>query len=377
MSVSSNGCEEDVLRIKKKLDKMMKTNQIDVQVSIDMLNALKKLPIDLQILKNTGIGVVLNNMRKSCNSEDLGTVAKSLLKNWKKLVACSESGGATTVSSPINSNNHTNDSNSPMSPANHHNSNNNSNLNNSKESLKRTLSNGSSPDVPSGNSNNGKLQKISDDSKSTNENTTNHSNNQSNITATNGNGTQTNGTASLQKANNDKQQQQKKFNPLLRHISFTQTKDPVRLKCREMLANALELSEPIENGSALCDVNEIAARCEDIIYAEFKNTDSKYKNRIRSRVINLKDAKNPKFRESVRLGIITPDQLAVMSSDEMASEELKNLRAKFTQEAIDDHQMARTQGAKTSLLTCGKCKKNNCCFSEVNKIKSFKNLVKY
>lgn len=80
---------------------------------------------------------------------------------------------------------------------------------------------------------------------------------------------------------------------------------------------------------------------------------------------NLKDPKNPKLRESVRLGIITPDRLATMTAEEMASDDLKNLRAKFTKEAIDDHQMARTQGAKTSLLTCSKCKKNNVAYSEM------------
>jgi transcription elongation factor S-II len=91
----------------------------------------------------------------------------------------------------------------------------------------------------------------------------------------------------------------------------------------------------------------------------------KYMNRVRSRVFNLKDAKNPKLRESVRLGIIKPDTLATMTSEEMASEDLKSLRAKFTKEAIDDHQMARTQGAKTSMLICGKCKKNNVAYSEM------------
>ena len=282
MSTKSAACEEDVLRIKKKLDKMMKTSQIDTGSSIDMLNALKKLPIDLTILKNTGIGVVLNNLRKSCDSEELGTVAKALLKNWKKLVASESSN---QVSSP-NSNN--NDSNPPMSPP-LTGSNGNNSLNNSKESNgngKRTFS-GSSPDT-----NGTKMQKV-EEVKPT-------------------------------EVKKSERSTQKKFNPLARSISFTQTKDPVRLKCREMLANALIINEPIEGDSELCDVNEIACRCEDVIFNEFKNTEMKYKNR--SRMLNLKDTKNPKLRENVRLGIITPDKLAVMDATEMASDELKNLR---------------------------------------------------
>ncbi len=109
--MSSRACEEDVVVIKKKLEKMVKTSEVDVNSSIDMLNALKKIPIDLAILKNTGIGVVLNNLRKSSESEELGTIAKSLLKNWKKLVANESS--IQQISSP-NSNN--NDSNPPISP---------------------------------------------------------------------------------------------------------------------------------------------------------------------------------------------------------------------------------------------------------------------
>lgn len=118
MSGSSSGCEDDVMRIKNRLDKMMNSKNIDINGSIDMLNSLKKLPIDLKILKNTGIGVVLNNLRKSCNSEELGTLAKSLLKNWKRLVS-SESGTNqinTNISSPNSNSNDSSSARQPVSP---------------------------------------------------------------------------------------------------------------------------------------------------------------------------------------------------------------------------------------------------------------------
>ena len=261
-----SSCEEDVMRIKKKLEKMMKTNEIDISVSMDMLNALKKQNIDLQILKNTGIGVVLNNLRRSCNSEDLGTLAKNLLKNWKKLVAEESTNSAaatnTNGSSP-NSNSNDSSSKQQMSPPQNANS-------SSAAKLNSQLDN---------NGSNGSLKRASSDSPDVEKQK-----------------------PAVRPAN------ERKFNPLARNISFTDTKDPVRIKCREMLAGALELTEAIENGAELCDVNQIACRCEDVIYQEFKNTDVKYKNRVRSRVINLKDSKNPRLRESVRLGLITPDR---------------------------------------------------------------------
>ena len=42
--------------------------------------------ITLSILQKTGIGKTVNNLRRVIANEDLSTVAKSLLKNWKRLV---------------------------------------------------------------------------------------------------------------------------------------------------------------------------------------------------------------------------------------------------------------------------------------------------
>lgn len=51
------------------------------------------------------------------------------------------------------------------------------------------------------------------------------------------------------------------------------------------------------------------------IHLEFKNTDQKYKARIRSRVANLKDKKNPKLKEGVIMGLIPPERIANMSAE--------------------------------------------------------------
>lgn len=116
----------------------------------------------------------------------------------------------------------------------------------------------------------------------------------------------------------------------------------------------------------------------------------KYKNRVRSRISNLKDAKNPGLRRNVLCGAITPQQIAVMTSEvsptgkgwgrlflqscrlntwplyqEMASDELKEIRKAMTKEAIREHQMARTGGTQTDLFTCSKCKKKNCTYTQV------------
>ena len=41
----------------------------------------------------------------------------------------------------------------------------------------------------------------------------------------------------------------------------------------------------------------------------------KYRNRIRSRIANIKDTKNPNLRINVLLGLITPERLAVLTAE--------------------------------------------------------------
>jgi hypothetical protein len=55
--------------------------------------------------------------------------------------------------------------------------------------------------------------------------------------------------------------------------------------------------------------------CCSAIFKELKDTGIKYRNRIRSRISNLKDFKNPNLRKNVLLGIITPERLAVLTAE--------------------------------------------------------------
>lgn len=110
---------------------------------------------------------------------------------------------------------------------------------------------------------------------------------------------------------------------------------------------------------------ELAEELEEAIYSEFKNTDMRYKNRVRSRVANLKDPKNPSLRNNFLSGAIHASRLAKMTAEEMANDEMKKIREKFIKEAINDAQLATVQGTKTEMLKCGKCKKKNCTYNQL------------
>lgn len=62
-------------------------------------------------------------------------------------------------------------------------------------------------------------------------------------------------------------------------------------------------------------VDNLAEQIEEAIFQEFGKPEAGYKNRLRSRIYNLKDSKNPQLRENVLRGAITPQKMAVMTSE--------------------------------------------------------------
>lgn len=72
-----------------------------------------------------------------------------------------------------------------------------------------------------------------------------------------------------------------------------------------------------ETHEGCSSAEELAEELEDCIFAEFKNTDMRYKNRVRSRVANLKDPKNPTLRSNYISGMITAAKLAKMTPEGM------------------------------------------------------------
>ncbi len=141
-----------------------------------------------------------------------------------------------------------------------------------------------------------------------------------------------------------------------------QVDDTVRRKSRELLANALSATG-IPEGSG--DPVELSACIEDAIFKEFKNSTVKYGRRIRSRIFNLRDLKNPDLLTNVLLGTITPERLAVMTAEEMSSDGLKKECAKFKEISHRESQLAVEEGVGSDLLQCEKCKQNNCSYSEL------------
>lgn len=274
--------EEEVMKIQKKLTKMTSGDGTGQEQALDLLKSLQTLPVNLEILTKTRIGMTVNALRKSSSDDEVISLSKTLIKNWKKFLSGSNTGSKEPPPS---------------------------------SSSKKPTNNKEKEEKP---------KETTTDTK-----------------------------------DKDKGKKlQSSFPP-------TNTTDAVRLKCRELLANALRTDGLADAMEGCATPEELAEELEECIYQEFHNTDSRYKNRIRSRVANLKDSKNPQLRTNFLVGAIPASKLAVMTAEEMASDEMKQLRSKFVKESIDDAQLATVQGTKTDLLKCGKCKKRNCTYNQV------------
>ncbi|KAF5909040.1 transcription elongation factor A protein 2-like isoform X6, partial [Clarias magur] len=58
--------------------------------AMDLLRELKNMKMSLETLQSTRIGMSVNAVRKQSSDEEVQTLAKSLIKTWKKLLDGSE-----------------------------------------------------------------------------------------------------------------------------------------------------------------------------------------------------------------------------------------------------------------------------------------------
>nr|XP_020504653.1 transcription elongation factor A protein 3 isoform X8 [Labrus bergylta] len=353
--------EEDLIRIAKKLDKMVSRN--NTEGAIDLLRELKEFNMTLKLLQETRIGMSVNGIRKHCTDEEVIALAKVLIKDWKRLL----DSGHSHPEKPTEIKNGLDSSKSGTSP--------NSSL---SETQSRKESCDSKPGPP--------VKCQSTDSRpDRRESTESKKSSSPQAKKLPAERRESQGSKASQpgppmrKPSTDCIERKGKMDtpkspttptspmspsstggPLSPHLT---TGDSVRDKCIGLLAAALRTDNDFKDFGTNCD--SMAAEIEDHIYQEIKATDMKYKNRVRSRMSNLKDPKNPGLRRNVLAGSIELSRIASMSAEEMASDELKQLRNVLTQEAIREHQMAKTGGTSTDLLQCGKCKKRNCTYNQV------------
>nr|XP_033803531.1 transcription elongation factor A N-terminal and central domain-containing protein [Geotrypetes seraphini]XP_033803532.1 transcription elongation factor A N-terminal and central domain-containing protein [Geotrypetes seraphini]XP_033803533.1 transcription elongation factor A N-terminal and central domain-containing protein [Geotrypetes seraphini]XP_033803534.1 transcription elongation factor A N-terminal and central domain-containing protein [Geotrypetes seraphini] len=133
-------------------------------------------------------------------------------------------------------------------------------------------------------------------------------------------------------------------------------KQALRVKCMELICQAL--TDPDAGSENILD---LAKLIEEEIFAVHSGNDKKYKNCIRSKVSNLKNPKNSHLRQQLFSGDLSPKVFAEMTVMEMASDELKQLRASYTESSVQEHQLPRNDnGMQTNKIKCRHCEKFDC-----------------
>ncbi|XP_059510305.1 transcription elongation factor A protein 3 isoform X1 [Stegostoma tigrinum] len=373
------GREENLTRIAKKLDKMVSRKSMDG--ALDLLQELRDVKMTLKLLQNTRVGMSVNAIRKHSTDEQVIALAKILIKNWKKLLA-SEIPASIKTEKAAGKEGEKKDQAPAVSPApqNHPKDKyvERKDLFSSKSSLITSpMSRKNSTDGQQDHHRGDFLSSVSpmtlspmSRKNSTDSEERKDSYNSKSSTAASparrtsvDNLKEESGGSSKAKMESPSTPTSPTFCTPTILPPFLSTGESIRDKCVEMLIAALKTDDDYKDYGVNCD--KMGAEIEDYIYQEFQKTDMKYKNRVRSRISNLKDPKNPNLRRNVLAGAIDLLHLARMTAEEMASDELKELRNVITREAIREHQMAKTGGTHSTLFQCGKCKKKNCTYNQV------------
>ncbi|KFZ49492.1 Transcription elongation factor A N-terminal and central domain-containing protein [Antrostomus carolinensis] len=148
--------------------------------------------------------------------------------------------------------------------------------------------------------------------------------------------------------------------PLANEASLQQ--DPVRVlrcKCTDLLYKALAGSD--KDKEETDKWLELSKEIEEHIFALHAKNDKKYKNCIRSKISNLKNPKSCHLKHNLFSGTLSPKAFAEMTVMEMASNELKELRALYTKSSVQEHQLPQViNGTQTNKIKCRRCEKFDC-----------------
>ncbi|KAM6293628.1 transcription elongation factor A N-terminal and central domain-containing protein [Porphyrio hochstetteri] len=138
--------------------------------------------------------------------------------------------------------------------------------------------------------------------------------------------------------------------------------DPMRAlrwKCRDLLYKAL--AGPAAGEEETDKRLELAKEIEEHVFALHAKNDKKYKNCIRSKISNLKNPKSCHLKHNLFSGALSPKAFAEMTAMEMASDELKQLRALYTESSVQEHQLPQViSGTQTNKIKCRRCEKSDC-----------------
>jgi transcription elongation factor S-II len=301
-----------VLQLKELLESIQSGTVVDNNAILTTLQQLKSLSsiINQTILQSTQIGIAVNKLSKSDN-EDVKTLAKAIVTEWKALVLPVKRKAET-----LDNNNATN-STAKEAPATAE------NKQNSSKKVKET------PPITKTPSNSINSTPIASPSTPTTPLSMSRST------------SSTSSTASINPPPNS---------------GMGLLRDNLRNKIQLLLFQAM-------GGDVSQHEAKLAVELENAIFTLYNDTDNRYKTKYREIAMNLKDPNNPELNNRLLSGEWSCNDVVRKSVSELASEQLKQERQKdaewHAQEIRSDLDKNRNM---TDMFRCGKCRERKCTY---------------
>ncbi|XP_076896651.1 transcription elongation factor TFIIS-like [Bidens hawaiensis] len=152
--------------------------------------------------------------------------------------------------------------------------------------------------------------------------------------------------------------------------SLVYCKDPVRDKIRELLSEALckvseEVDDELKDEAEASDPYRVAVSVESAMFEKWGRSNGAQKFKYRSIMFNIKDPKNPDFRRKVLLGHVKPERILELTPEEMASTERQMENVKIKEKALFDCERGGPPKATTDQFKCGRCGKRKCTYYQL------------
>nr|XP_043634296.1 transcription elongation factor TFIIS-like [Erigeron canadensis] len=152
--------------------------------------------------------------------------------------------------------------------------------------------------------------------------------------------------------------------------SLVYCKDPIRDKVRELLSEALckvhgEIDDELRDEAEASDPYRVAVSVESAMFEKWGRSNGAQKFKYRSIMFNIKDPKNPDFRRKVLLGHVKPERILELTPEEMASTERQMENGKIKEKALFDCERGLPPKATTDEFKCGRCGKRKCTYYQL------------
>ncbi|ODA76119.1 hypothetical protein RJ55_08402 [Drechmeria coniospora] len=143
-------------------------------------------------------------------------------------------------------------------------------------------------------------------------------------------------------------------------VDIQRTDSNVRNQCIGLIYNGLAYrsTEPV------VDVIAKAVAVEQATFDAYKGETVDYKKKIRSLFSNLKTKSNKELGPRVMSGAITPQDFAVMTDDQLKSEDQRKKEMELEKENMKKAQVPMAEKSISDSLECSRCKKKKVSYTQ-------------